>query len=180
MKRVWYVNKFNTLISMITDRSDDRPGEKSFLAQCDDDPDKYNILWTGNTPSIVDDPTYTNRKKLKNQERMWEQIKGSRDARKGGGFKVGDKWFHSDDSSRIQQLGLYVLGSGVPAVLWKTMDGTFVAMTPTLAGQIFQAALTLDSTLFTVAEAHKTAMEAAAHPLQYDYSTGWPENFLGI
>jgi len=107
----------------------------------------------------------------------WEAIKASRDERKNGGALVGTKWFHTDADSRIQQLGLVLMGAGVPTVQWKTMDGTFAAMTPALAGQIFQAVAALDMALFANAEAHRAAMEASATPATYDFSTGWPEHF---
>ena len=108
----------------------------------------------------------------------WEGIKIERERRKAGGVKVGDKWFHSDDGSRIQQMGLVMMGAGIPAGLqWKTMDGTFIPMTPAFASQIFQAVAASDQAIFAVAETHRAAMEASADPAAYDYSTGWPKVF---
>ena len=93
-----------------------------------------------------------------------------------GGYKVGSSWFHSDDTSRIQQLGLVMMGAGMPAgIMWKTMSGSFVLMTPTLAGQIFQSAAASDLTLFAVAESKKVAMMALTNPLSYDPLAGWPK-----
>jgi len=116
---------------------------------------------------------------------MWEKIKANRDERMNGGFKVEVepevfKWFHSDISSRVQHLGLMMAGAALPAIPWKTMDSTFQTMTPEIATAIFQSALTLDGTLFAVAEQHKVAMEESEDPANYDFSTGWPENFLGL
>ena len=106
----------------------------------------------------------------------WELIKAERDRRKlEGGYKVGTKWYHSDTSSRIQQLGLVMMGAALPANLyWKTMDNSFILMTQTLAGQIFQSAAASDMTIFTVAEQKKAAMLASADPANYDHLTGWP------
>ena len=59
-------------------------------------------------------------------------IKSKRDAVKGEGVTVGASRFHSDADSRIQQMGLVMMGASLPAVQWKTMGGTFVEMTPTL------------------------------------------------
>lgn len=115
----------------------------------------------------------------------WEAIKAKRDALSDeGGYKVVvngvDKWFHSDSSSKIQQLSLVVMGAAVSNVPpWKTMDGTKVTLTQTLVGQIFQAAVTQDGTLFAVAENHRTAMAASANPATYDFSGGWPATYLG-
>ena len=40
-------------------------------------------------------------------------------------------------------MGLVMLGDNIPAGLqWKTMDGSFVVMTPSLAQQVFAAAAT--------------------------------------
>lgn len=124
----------------------------------------------------------------------WESIKIERDRRKAGGFKVGTLWFHSDADSRIQHLGLKdkardLLASGGAMadsltilgqpVRWKTMDGTFAAVTAQLAFDIVAAAVNLDARLFTVAATHRAAMEAAADPAAYDFSAGWPETFGG-
>jgi len=107
---------------------------------------------------------------------MWLLIQGERDRRTStGGYKVGDYWFHSDDISRIQQLALTMMGANMPSgVMWKTMSGAFVPMTPTLAGQIFQAAAASDISIFSVAEAKKAEMLATSTPATYDYLSGWP------
>jgi hypothetical protein len=106
-------------------------------------------------------------------------IKAERDRRtQSGGYKVGTKWFHSDQNSRSQQLGLVLLGANIPAGLqWKTMDGSFVTMTPQLASQILVEAAASDQAIFAVAEAHKAAMESSADPASYDFSAGWPKSF---
>lgn len=110
----------------------------------------------------------------------WDAIKAERDRRKAGGVKVKvgttNKWFHSDDASRIQQMALVMMGASIPAGLqWKTMDGTFVAMDQTIASNVFAAVAASDQAIFAVAEGHKTAMEASADPSTYDFPTGWPK-----
>ena len=110
------------------------------------------------------------------QAAAWSGIKAERDRRKAGGVKVGSKWFHSDDGSRIQQMGLVMMGAGIPANLqWKTMDGSFITMTQALAGNVFAATAASDQTVFAAAETHRVAMEASADPASYDYSGGWPK-----
>lgn len=110
------------------------------------------------------------------QETMWTLIKQERDRRKSdGGYKVGTYWYHSDDTSRIQQLALVMLGAGMPNnIMWKTMSGDFILMTPALAGQVFQAAMVSDMTVFTVAEQKKQAMMALADPRTHNHLSGWP------
>lgn len=113
------------------------------------------------------------------QAQAWERIKAERERRRVGGVKVGSHWFHSDDSSRIQQLALSMTGAGMPAgIQWKTLTLTpppvFVKMTPALAGQIFMAVAAWDQAVFAAAEAHRIAMEASAEPGVYDFAGGWP------
>jgi hypothetical protein len=132
-------------------------------------------LEDGNTPA----PAYT-REEIKSM--VWTQIQNLRDTRKSGGFQTEVsagvyRWFHSDSESRIQQVGLILAGAALPPIQWKTMDGTFITMTPTIAEKIFQQAFILDTALFTTAETHRAAMMASDDPSNYDYSTGWPEYY---
>lgn len=143
---------------------------------CVGDPNIYeNIVLDGAVPlpTIAElDAWISNSAKTD----MWKLIQSERDRRKAGGVKVGTDWFHSDDSSRIQQLGLLMMGANMPSnVMWKTIAGTFVQMTPTLAGQIFQSVAASDMTIFAVAEQKKAEMTASADPANYSYLTGWPK-----
>lgn len=105
-----------------------------------------------------------------------ELIKAERDRRKGLGCLVGADRFHSDDASRIQQLGLVMMGAAMPAgIKWKVLGGGFVEMTPALAAQLFNAQAQRDMSLFAAAEQHIAAASAAVDPLAYDYSSGWPD-----
>jgi len=111
--------------------------------------------------------------------RMWLKIQDERNKRTQSGVKVTynaiDYWFHSDSSSRIQQLGLVIMGAGLPpGIMWKTMGGSFVEMTQTLAGQIFQSIAGKDQDMYTVAEQHKAQMLASSDPENYNYLTGSP------
>ena len=73
---------------------------------------------------------------------VWERIKAAREVRRQSGVLVGAHWFHSNDTSRIQQIGLVMMGAGIPpGLLWRTMDNGEVPMTQALAGAIFQAAM---------------------------------------
>lgn len=111
---------------------------------------------------------------------VWERIKAHRDAVKSQGVPVGEKWFHSDADSRIQQLALVMMGANVPAVSWKTMDGTFITMSQALAGQIFQATAARDMAVFSAAEQHRAAANASTDPLAYPFaSSGWPAGYVG-
>lgn len=111
--------------------------------------------------------------------KKWEAIKAERDRRKSLGVAAGGKRFHSDDASRIQQLALVMMGAGIPAgLMWKTLDGSFVAMTQALAGQIFANTAAQDAAVFAAAESHRAAINALSDPVgiaAYDHLTGWPE-----
>lgn len=120
----------------------------------------------------------------------WEAIKAERDRRTAqGGYKVGTKWFHSDQKSRGQQVGLNLLALKVlseggnlttplPGITpWKTMDGTEVVVTVGLAQQILAAGAAGESAIFDAAKIHKSAMEASADPASYDFSGDWPKVF---
>ena len=110
--------------------------------------------------------------------KKWDAIKAERDRRKEAGYMVAGHRYHSDQSSRIQQLGLVLMGASIPADLkWKTMDNGFVAMTPTLAQQIFFTTATNDATLHAVAEMKKAALYALADLAAveaFDVTAGWP------
>jgi len=135
--------------------------------------DDYNAYVTSHSSEYE---TYIAIKQLEQQRlEVWANIKVMRDERQLSGIKVGNYWFHSDNSSRIKYLGLLMIGANIPANLqWKTMTGVFVTMTQTLAGQIFSAIAAFDSQSFIKAEQHKAAMQASSDPLSYDFSTGWP------
>lgn len=112
------------------------------------------------------------------KELIWADIKFERDRRKFNGVRVSGSWFHSDDSSRIQQLGLMLMGANMPGgIMWKTMSDTFVLMTPSLAVGIFQAIGAQDMAIFARAEFHRAMMNASPNPTTYDFSTGWPPTF---
>lgn len=121
---------------------------------------------------------------------VWERIKAKREQIKNGGAKVGTKWFHSDDASRNQYLGLLRMADAAVAaggtnttvlqyngqdINWKTMDGSFTPMTVKRANDVFNAMSDLDFVAFGAAEIHRAAMNAAENPFDYDYSAGWPE-----
>lgn len=113
---------------------------------------------------------------------VWTQIHEERTRRQDGGVFIAsaNKWFHSDQSSRIQQLGLVMMGVNMPPnINWKSMDGSFIIMTPSLALSIFNAAATLDMTAFAVAEQHRANVTVSDSPHTYNFSGFWPASFGG-
>lgn len=111
------------------------------------------------------------------KEEITARIKKERDRRiQTGGYKVDEKWFHSDTFSRTQQMNLKALGSDIPAdLLWKTMDGTSVLMTNELATQICTAQVVSDNVLFNVAENIIVGLDNAEDFSEYYLSVIWPK-----
>lgn len=145
---------------------------RAAMAQCQAAMDASGV--TMNTQEAMDYALAQDR------AQVWERIKAHRDAVKSQGVPVGEKWFHSDADSRIQQLALVMMGASVPAVSWKTMDGTFITMSQALAGQIFAATAARDMAVFSAAEQHRAAVNASTDPLAYSFTaTGWPAGYVG-
>jgi hypothetical protein len=140
---------------------------------------EYNAQ-TGQTTELPDLPPGPGPSIEARRAAAWEQIKAKREALKSSGVLVGAHWFHSDADSRIQQIGLVMMGASLPAGLkWKVKDNGLVDMTPTLAQQIFQATALWDMQVFGVAETHRAAVLASDNPEAYDWSAGWPEGYGG-
>lgn len=133
-----------------------------------------SIEWDADGYPYLKDPVEPTL--VEKQAAVWQLIKEERDRRTQlGGYQVDGNWFHSDTFSRSQIIALVVMGENMPEGLnWKTMDGNFVSMTPTLAQQIFAAAAAQDQAVFGVAETHKANMLAEEDPYGYDYLSDWP------
>ncbi len=156
-------------------------GYQNVLVSAAGDGSNYDLLsWAGgdSLPSKAELDSW-----IANEHKniMWRKIQAERDRRKAAGILINGNWFHTDDTSRIQHLGLVIMGANLPSnIMWKTMGGTFVQMTPQLAGAIFQGIAYKDTQIFAVAEQHRAAMIASPNPLTYNYLTGtpaWPTVF---
>lgn len=121
----------------------------------------------------------TSQERQQRIEAIVSVIKEERDRRtREGGYLAGGKWFHSDLISRSQQIGLALRGANIPEDLqWKTMDGSFVTMTPELAGQILVAAGDQDFALFAHAESLILLVIALDDPTTVDVFADWPLTF---
>ena len=132
-------------------------------------------------PVVVEDAASTDflPDQTARKAELWLEIKALRDAKiQSGGYQVAGKWYHSDTFSRTQQIGLVMLGASIPAGLqWKTMDGSFVTMTQSLAAQIFAAAAAQDIAVFARAEVLRAQVNASSDPGSIDITTGWPATY---
>lgn len=136
-------------------------------------------FWTYNG-NLIETPSNTEYQATilqRKQAIVWKSIQNERERRSFGGVLVEGNWFHSDSPSRMQHIGLVMFGVNLPQnIQWKTMTGSFVTMTPTLAQQIFQAVASHDIAAFAVAEQHRTQMLAAQDPTTYNFlnNPSWP------
>lgn len=148
------------------------------LVQCHilGDPTIYeNLVWDAGDP-IPPKEDLDNLALDTIKRRIWEEIKVFRDARYNKGVLVGEKWYHTDEASRIKYIGLLLMGLSMPGnIQWKTMDGSFITMTPVLIQAVFYGIANNDSAIFQNGEVHKAALYASNDPTNYDYSTGWPD-----
>jgi hypothetical protein len=129
--------------------------------------DDYTVQEIDPTPYVI----FTKKSDEQIAAIRWEKLKQLRDQKIiNGGAKVGDKWYHSDTHSKVQQLSLLLAGENLPAgIQWKTMDGTFVEMTPTLAQQLYQAQMAQEQAIFNTAELKRLDDSPV--------DQGWPEVF---
>ena len=147
------------------------------------DPVRPNPLTYSYAENFDGSLTITEKPKQQIISALWDQIKARRDSvTDTGGCKVGVTWFHTDAKSKQQQMALVILGANIPANLqWKALDGSFVTMTQTLAGQLFAAQVTREQQIFALAEqkftslANMTTSELEA----FDVNAGWPTSFTG-
>ncbi|HEZ4469368.1 TPA: DUF4376 domain-containing protein [Neisseria meningitidis] len=138
--------------------------------------------WDDKAKAWVLPPNVAARLKAEQQDEVWEQIKAKRyDNRRHGVYaKSVGKWFQTDDATRLQYLALAlesVTGGFKKPINWKTMDNSFLMLTPELLREIMQTMHDDEQADFINAEKHKAAMLKAEHPLEYDYSDGWTANF---
>lgn len=127
------------------------------------------------------------------KERLLSLVTTERFKRWRSGFPVlvdgTTKWFHSDEFSLVQHLGLkdkardllaaggalsdnLTIG-GLP-VVWSTMDGTQVTITAQVAFDLVEAAGFQQAAIFAAAETHRAGALASATPETYDYLQDWP------
>lgn len=116
--------------------------------------------------------TYAQRPAAERSAIRWERIKQIRDelTDEGGCFVAG-KWFHTDPKSKQQQQALRMLGASLPAdVWWKTMDGSFISLTPEIVADLFAAQVQREMAIFAVAEAKRLD----STPI----NEGWPDRYV--
>lgn len=111
--------------------------------------------------------------------RIVQAIKARRDEVTADYIVIGDYHFHSDASSRIQQMSLTKMGQAkqIPkGLMWQTKNLGLLELTNEIAAQFESVTMDHDMRLFANAQRHIAAVEALEDiqaVQDYDYSTGW-------
>lgn len=115
------------------------------------------------------------------RESLANKIKDYRDNLwENGGCFVQGKWFHTDAKSKQQQLALVLAADSIPEGLqWKTLDSSFITMTPLLAKELFLAQITREQLIFSISEQKQNEIKSLnlSQLESYSISEGFPEGF---
>lgn len=115
---------------------------------------------------------------------MWQRIKTRMQQAQWGGVYIEevDKWFHTDlDAQRNYFTQKMVIDyPEVPPTMWKTMDQTYVLMTPELFRKVVIAVYNKGISEFKNSEYHVQMMMMAEEPADYDFSSGWSLSYAEV
>lgn len=143
----------------------------------------YYVTEQEEAPYLINTPKSTEQL----TQLLASKIKQHRDTlTDSGGCKVEVspgvfKWFHTDAKSKVQQLALAMAGANLAENLqWKTMDGSWVPMTPALAQAVYAAQMIREQAIYFYAETQifelgqfTTVEEFEA----FDWRAGWVESY---
>ena len=114
----------------------------------------------------------------------WEQIKEIRTFKMNDGVLLQSigKWFHTDLDSK-QQIHAMVTANVIglyKTTAWKTLDNTYVQLSPLLLLQVFGAMLENESRLFGIGKLHYESLYTSNDPVNYDPTSQWPTTFSDL
>ena len=117
-------------------------------------------------------------------EEKWDQIKAVRTFKMNDGVLLQSigKWFHTDPDSK-QQIHAMVTANVIglyKTTAWKTLDNTYVQLTPLLLLQVFGAMLVNEEQLFGIGKLHYEKLYASNDPVNYDVTNMWPSTFSDL
>ena len=114
----------------------------------------------------------------------WEKIKEIRTFKMSDGVLIQSigKWFHTDlySKQQIQALVVTNLIGIYKTSAWKTLDNTYVQLTPMLLLQVFGAMLENESRLFDIGKLHYESLYTSSDPVNYDPASQWPTTFSDL
>ena len=123
-----------------------------------------------------------NLEKIYNEK--WEKIKEIRTFKMSDGVFIQSigKWFHTDlySKQQIQALVVTNLIGIYKTTAWKTLDNTYVQLTPMLLLQVFGAMLENESRLFDIGKLHYESLYTSSDPVNYDPASQWPTTFSDL
>ena len=117
-------------------------------------------------------------------EKKWGEIKEIRTFKMNDGVflqSIG-KWFHTDLYSK-QQIQALVVANVIglyKTTAWKTLDNTYVQLTPLLLLQVFGAMLENEARLFGIGKLHYDMLHTSQDPANYDPASQWPTTFSDL
>ena len=114
----------------------------------------------------------------------WEKIKEVRTFKMNDGVLIQSigKWFHTDPDSKQQihaMVTVNVIGM-YKVTAWKTLDNTYVQLTPPLLLQVFGAILENEARLFEIGKLHYDMLHTSQDPANYDPTSQWPTTFSDL
>ena len=114
----------------------------------------------------------------------WEKIKEIRTFKMNDGVLIQSigKWFHTDPDSK-QQIHVMVTANVIgmyKVTAWKTLDNTYVQLTPPLLLQVFGAMLENEARLFEIGKLHYDMLHTSQDPVNYDPASQWPTTFSDL
>ena len=117
-------------------------------------------------------------------EEKWDQIKEIRTFKMNDGVLLQSigKWFHTDPDSK-QQIHAMVTANVIgmyKVTAWKTLDNTYVQLTPPLLLQVFGALLENEARLFEIGKLHYGSLYTSSDPVNYDPASQWPTTFSDL
>ena len=114
----------------------------------------------------------------------WEKIKEIRTFKMSDGVLIQStgKWFHTDlySKQQIQALVVTNLIGIYKTTAWKTLDNTYVQLTPMLLLQVFGAMLENESRLFDIGKLLYESLYTSSDPVNYDPASQWPTTFSDL
>ena len=114
----------------------------------------------------------------------WEKVKEIRTFKMNDGVLIQSigKWFHTDlySKQQIQSLVVANIIGIYKTTAWKTLDNTYVQLTPPLLLQLFGAMLENEARLFEIGKLHYNSIYTSNDPVNYDPASQWPTTFSDL
>lgn len=155
-------------------------GTWHYVALKQPSPSNYHT-WDGETWVIT--PEQQAVKNAAEIAKVREAINALRDRKINGGVYVEplDKWLDTDATAERNLLSAKssfdLFGDAVGEIAWTCADNSILMLNKAKLIVIWQALMAAKTGNHANALRHKTAVEQAENPLEYDYSDGWTKTY---